>query len=150
MTDIVSVKKRSEMMSGIRAANTKPELAVRSILHKMGLRFRLHDKKLPGKPDLVFPKYQAVIMIHGCFWHGHDCHLFKMPSSNTFFWQTKISTNKQRDKSNVASLNAMGWRVLIVWECALKGKKRIPVTEFAQYSYQWVVSGGADIEIRCL
>lgn len=150
MADIVSGKKRSEMMSGIRGSNTRPELIVRSILHKKGLRFRLHDKRLPGKPDLVFPKYHAVVMIHGCFWHGHNCHLFKLPSSNTPFWQEKISGNKTRDERDTKALNGLGWRVLIVWECATKGKKKIPVEELAEICFVWITGGKDNLEILCL
>ncbi|SOC89897.1 T/G mismatch-specific endonuclease [Ensifer adhaerens] len=112
------------MMSGIRGTNTRPELQVRKALHAAGFRYRLHERKLPGKPDLVLPKYRAVIFVHGCFWHGHGCHLFRMPSSNSVFWQEKIAGNVARDKVAVDRLRESGWRVATVWECALKGKTR--------------------------
>ena len=93
MADVVDRKTRSRMMSGIRGKNTRPELLIRKGLHARGFRFRLHDKRLPGKPDLVLPKYSAVIFVHGCFWHGHDCHLFKWPQSRREFWRKKITRN---------------------------------------------------------
>jgi DNA mismatch endonuclease, patch repair protein len=125
MADIVSKKKRSEMMSGIQGKDTKPEFKIRSALHKLGFRYKLYDKTLLGKPDLVFPKYNAVILIHGCFWHLHDCHLFKWPSTRPEFWRKKITENKERDKKNVLVLKEDGWRIMIIWECAVKGKYKL-------------------------
>ncbi|AMO67334.1 MULTISPECIES: very short patch repair endonuclease [Spongiibacteraceae] len=122
MTDVVSPKKRSEMMSGIRGKNTKPELIVRQELHRRGFRYRLHHKGLPGKPDLVFPKYKTVIFVNGCFWHGHNCKLFKWPKSNPQFWKEKISGNQVRDEKQRKALEEGGWQVITVWECSLKGK----------------------------
>jgi DNA mismatch endonuclease (patch repair protein) len=124
LTDIVSPEARSRMMSGIRSTDTKPELLIRRGLHAVGFRFRLHDSRLPGKPDLVLPRYQAAVFVHGCFWHGHDCHLFKWPSSNARFWFDKIQQNRENDARAISSLIDQGWRVLVVWECALKGKRR--------------------------
>ena len=103
-------------MSGIRGKDTKPEITIRKALFRQGFRYRLYDKKLPGKPDLVLPKYGAVIFVHGCFWHQHDCHLFKMPSTRQEFWYTKKVLER---------LHGEGWRTLIVWECALKGKNKL-------------------------
>ncbi len=123
MTDVVSPEKRSRMMSGIRGANTKPEIQVRQALYKRGFRYRLHKKDLPGKPDMVLGRYKTVIFVHGCFWHAHECKLFKWPKSNTDFWREKITGNKQRDKRNIERLLDEGWRVIVVWECALRGKK---------------------------
>lgn len=110
------------MMSGIKSRNTKPEIHVRKALFRRGFRFRLHDKKLPGKPDIVLPKYHAVILIHGCFWHGHDCRYFKIPKTRTEFWMDKIRSNKNRDQRDVEKLIALGWRVGIIWECVLRTK----------------------------
>lgn len=108
-------------MSGIKGRNTKPELLVRSYLHKRGLRFRLHDKTLPGKPDLVFRKRRAVVEVRGCFWHQHpDCRLAYMPSSNSAFWMEKLQRNVERDRRNELALKAGGWRVFVVWECQTK------------------------------
>lgn len=123
MTDVVDSKTRSRMMAGIKGKNTRPEILVRSALHRRGFRFKLHDKTLLGKPDLVLPKYKAVINIHGCFWHGHDCKFFKVPSTRTDFWLAKINGNKSRDGLQKEALLEQGWRVLTVWECALRGKK---------------------------
>ena len=114
------------MMSGIRGRNTRPELVIRSGLHRMGFRYRLHGPKLPGKPDLVFPGLKAVILVQGCFWHGHDCHLFRWPSSRPEFWREKIAGNIARDARSREQLGRLGWRVAEVWECQLKGRERQP------------------------
>jgi DNA mismatch endonuclease (patch repair protein) len=127
MADIVTTEKRSSMMSGIRASNTLPELKVRRTLHRLGYRFRLHRKTLPGKPDIVLPRYRTVIFVHGCFWHGHtDCDLFRLPLSRTAFWENKIGANRIRDNRNIEAIQNLGWRVIIIWECALKGKNALP------------------------
>jgi DNA mismatch endonuclease (patch repair protein) len=120
LVDVVDVATRSRMMSGIKGKNTSPEIFVRKILHAQGYRFRLHVAILPGKPDLVMPKYNVAIFIHGCFWHGHDCRYFKLPATRREFWVNKISKNKHRDQSQQEVLLASGWRVLIVWECAVR------------------------------
>lgn len=121
MVDVVDSATRSRMMAGIQGKNTKPELLVRKYLHGYGLRYRLHAKELPGKPDLIFPKYKVAIFVHGCFWHGHNCRLFKLPATRTEFWKNKITANKERDIRVRRQLVASGWRVAVVWECALKG-----------------------------
>lgn len=113
VTDIVDRLTRSRMMSGIKGKDTKPELIVRRELHKRGYRYKLHDNTLPGKPDVVFPKYKAIIEVHGCFWHKHDCHIFKWPKSKQEFWKAKILGNVARDQKNIAKLNTKGWRVLV-------------------------------------
>jgi len=124
MTDNVSTAKRSELMAGIKGKNTKPELIVRRLLHSRGYRFRLHGKNIPGKPDLVLKKYSTVIFVHGCFWHGHnDCKLFRIPKSRTEFWFNKIKNNIDRDCRQVAKLKEDGWKVLVIWECAIRNKK---------------------------
>lgn len=115
--DVVDKATRSRMMSGIRGKDTKPELLVRSHLHRKGLRYRLHAK-LPGKPDLVFPKYRTAVFVHGCFWHRHEnCHYTTTPKSNADFWQTKFVANVKRDALVQEKLTALGWRVLVVWGC---------------------------------
>jgi len=120
VTDTVTKARRSEIMAAVRGKDTKPERKVRSFLHSNGLRYRLHAKDLPGKPDLVFPKYRTVVFINGCFWHGHaDCQLARMPKSNVKFWNDKIQANKDRDKMNNKRLRALDWRVITVWECKL-------------------------------
>lgn len=115
--DIVSATKRSQMMSGIRGKNTKPELVVRSLAHRLGLRFRLHGKELPGRPDLVFPKHRTAVFVHGCFWHRHDCGLAAVPKTRTEFWLAKFAANVERDRVSKAELKSQGWRVLEIWEC---------------------------------
>lgn len=110
-------------MSGIRGKNTRPEIIVRQALHKAGFRFRLHRKDLPGKPDLVLPKYEAAIFVHGCFWHGHDCRYFKIPKTRTDFWMAKIASNSSRDQRDIEALHKLGWRVMVVWECDIRDKK---------------------------
>lgn len=125
MVDVVSKKKRSQMMSGIKGKNTKPELVVRQILHSRGYRYRLHKKELPGRPDLALRKYNCVVLANGCFWHGHDCHLFRWPTTREEFWREKIQKNRIRDSVQIEALLALGWRVVLVWECAIKGKERL-------------------------
>lgn len=127
MVDIVDSSIRSRMMAGIKGRNTKPELLIRSLLHKKGFRFRLHVKNLPGKPDIVLPKYKSVIFVHGCFWHGHqDCHLFRLPATRTKFWQEKIHRNQKNDARAVELLLASNWKVCIVWECSIRGSRKDP------------------------
>jgi DNA mismatch endonuclease, patch repair protein len=129
MTDIVDSKTRSRMMSGIKGKNTKPEILIRSLLHRNGFRFRIHEKNLPGKPDIVLKRYQAVIFVHGCFWHRHLCHLFKWPKTRPDFWRDKINKNVINDQKNIQALTSLGWRICIVWECSIKGiHKNIQVT----------------------
>lgn len=129
MTDIVSRETRSRMMSGIRGKNTKPEKIVRTGLHRKGFRFRLHIQSLPGKPDIVLKRHNAVIFVHGCFWHKHDCHYFKWPKTRSSFWKKKILKNVSNDMSNITRLLLDGWRVSIVWECSLRGKEPEPVID---------------------
>lgn len=124
MADVVDVATRSRMMSGIRGKNTKPEMLVRSGMHRRGFRFRLHEKNLPGKPDLIFPRYKATVFVHGCFWHGHTCPFFRWPASRPEFWRTKIGRNQINDSQHRQRLLAAGWRVCIVWECALRKPER--------------------------
>ena len=124
MVDIVDAAPRSRMMSGIRGRNTKPEILIRSLLHRRGFRFRLDARDLAGRPDIVLPRYRAVIFVHGCFWHGHDCHLFKWPQTRPEFWRDKIGRNRANDAKAQAALLEAGWRVATVWECALRGANR--------------------------
>lgn len=147
MADVVSPEKRSQMMAGIRAKDTKPELLLRSGLHKLGFRFRLHRKDLPGRPDLVLPRYNAVVFIHGCFWHGHGCHLFKWPQNRRDFWQKKIQGNQSRDVITIDRLRRAGWRVLIIWECSLRGSRRLDQKGVLQQAAGWIRSTDASCEI---
>jgi len=120
LTDVVDKKTRSRMMSGIRGKNTKPEIAVRRHLHARGFRFRLHRRDLPGKPDIVLPKYRTAVFVHGCYWHRHEgCKYATTPSSNPEFWQRKFRENVERDQRNRAQLADAGWNVLVIWECQI-------------------------------
>lgn len=135
------------MMAGIKGKDTKPERLIRSALHCRGFRFRLHRNDLPRKPDLVFPKWEAVIFVHGCFWHGHDCHLFRWPKTRTEFWKDKIGSNIQRDSRQIDQLHECGWRVGIVWECALKGRYRQPVERIAEICTLWLESEETKMQV---
>lgn len=136
MADIVDRKTRSRMMSGIRGTNTKPELLLRKALHSRGLRYRLHCKKLPGTPDLVFAKHNAVLFMHGCFWHRHDgCKYATTPKTRPEFWTKKFERNVERDRIAEASLKKLGWRIATVWECALKSS---PASQIAEFVHAWL------------
>ena len=118
MTDRYSRQKRGAIMARVRAANTRPELAVRQLVHRLGYRFRLHRRDLPGTPDLVLPKYRAVVFVHGCFWHQHDCPRGRrQPASNQAYWTPKLARNVARDATAQRALHQLGWRVLTIWEC---------------------------------
>lgn len=140
MTDTVDPMKRSQMMAGIRGRHTKPELVVRRMLHASGFRYRLHRRDLPGTPDLVLPKYRAAIFVHGCFWHVHEgCRFSTMPASNSEFWRKKLATNRERDRRQLDALKSLGWRVLVVWECATRSTE---LCEKLQYEMiQWLIGG---------
>ena len=126
MVDVLTPEQRRLNMSRIRGKDTQPELLLRRGLHALGCRFRLHRQDLPGRPDLVFPPRRAVIFVHGCFWHGHGCPLCKMPATRPEFWRAKIGGNRHRDEAAADRLQTMGWRVLVVWECAFRGRARLP------------------------
>lgn len=131
MADIVSTAKRSSMMRGIRSKDTSPEITVRQILHRMGFRFRLHRKDLPGRPDITLPKFKTVIFVNGCFWHGHkNCPLFRLPKTRQEFWSNKILGNRQRDLAKNLELKRSGWRLVTIWECSLKGRSAIDTSCF--------------------
>ena len=123
MSDIFSKSKRSDIMSKISGKETKPEILVRKHLFSKGYRFRKNVKDLPGKPDIVLPKYKTVIFIHGCFWHGHTCKRGVLPETNQEFWKEKIEKNIARDNRNVAELKARGWNVIVIWQCEIKNHK---------------------------
>jgi DNA mismatch endonuclease (patch repair protein) len=135
------------MMSTIRGKNTRPEMVVRQGLHARGLRYRVHVRGLPGTPDLVFPGRRAVLFVHGCFWHGHDCHLFRMPSTRPEFWAAKIARNREVDARSIAALRTEGWRVGIVWECALKGKTKLAPDEAIDRCEAWLRGSGPTLEV---
>jgi DNA mismatch endonuclease (patch repair protein) len=139
--DIVDAATRSRLMAAIKAKDTKPEMLIRRALHARGLRYRLHDPALPGKPDLVFPRYRAVIFINGCFWHGHDCHYFKLPSTRTEFWTEKINNTRLRDFRQVQLLKSQGWRVMVIWECAIRDREEF--TRLTEKVQDWILSNQA-------
>lgn len=145
MTDKFSVETRSRIMSLIKGKDTKPEILVRKALHSFGFRYRVHSRKLPGQPDIVLPKYKAVVMVNGCFWHGHDCHIYRPPQSQSGFWLNKINKNKTRDQKNESLLHEAGWRIAIVWECALSGKTRLNFESFIDELSYWIRSDKKDI-----
>ncbi|SIO22934.1 very short patch repair endonuclease [Paraburkholderia phenazinium] len=147
MVDIVDAATRSRMMSGIRGRNTKPELLIRSLLHRRGFRFRLDARDLPGRPDIVLPRFGAVIFVHGCFWHGHDCPLFKWPQTRPDFWREKIGRNRANDERSRAALLAAGWRVGVVWECALRGANR-DLDGVLQRLVDWLHSDVSELDER--
>lgn len=148
MPDVVDAATRSRMMAGIRGRNTRPEIILRQGLHARGFRYRLHARDLAGTPDLVFPARRAVLFAHGCFWHGHDCHLFRMPSTRPEFWTAKIDRNRFVDERSLTALDSAGWRAGIVWECALKGKTRLPVDEVMDRCEAWLRGSEQALELR--
>jgi DNA mismatch endonuclease (patch repair protein) len=123
--DTLTPEERSERMSRIRSKNSKPEMAIRRLVHGMGYRYRLHARDLPGTPDLVFRSRKKVIFVHGCFWHGHECKLGRMPKSRIEFWSNKIASNRARDTKVLEQLREMGWSCLVIWECQLGGMEKI-------------------------
>lgn len=136
------------MMAGIKSKDTNLEMVLRRGLHRAGYRYRLHARDLPGSPDLVFPRHKAVIQANGCFWHGHDCELFKVPATNTAKWVTKIDRNRLRDQETTNALRSMGWRLLTVWECAVKGRPRDETDRLIERVCRWIDSGSALADFR--
>lgn len=147
MADVHDKETRSRNMSAVRSKNTRPEIVVRKILHKAGFRFRLHPKQVLGKPDIVLARHRAVILVNGCFWHGHDCTLFKVPTSRSDFWINKICSNRKRDLATLTGLNDAGWRTGVVWECALRGRHRIDARELESKLANWLRSDRQFIKI---
>ena len=148
MADTVDAATRSRMMAGIRGKDTAPEMLVRRGLHAVGLRFRLHATGLPGKPDLTLKRFHAAIFVNGCFWHHHDCHLFKIPATRTEFWKQKIEQNVVRDSLAQQQLQEMGWRVLIIWECALKGRSRLAPDQVIERTRTWLTGSESTGQVR--
>ena len=135
-------------MSGIRGKDTKMELVIRKSLHARGYRYRLHDRRLPGAPDIVFPSRKAVIFVHGCFWHGHDCHLFKWPTTRAVWWRAKIEGNRTRDKIVREQFANLKWRQMRLWECALKGTSRLEPELLLESVVEWLEGNDPDKEIK--
>ena len=147
MPDKLSPQQRSFAMSRVGHKNTKPEMIVRRGLHLYCLRYRLENKKLPGTPDIVLPRYHVVIFVHGCFWHCHGCRKNTVPATNSEFWATKFERNAARDRNVIASLNELGWRVLVIWECAVVGRTRVPLCLLLDKVCQFVFSESTNGEI---
>lgn len=135
-------------MSRIRSRDTAPEMLIRRGLHAKGLRFRLHDRRLPGTPDLVFSARGAAVFVHGCFWHGHNCPLGVRPRTNAGFWSEKIERNRSRDADAIARLSVLGWRVATVWECALRGRTRQPIDTVLDALVSFLAEDAKAIELR--
>lgn len=138
--DTVDKATRSKIMSKVGQRNTGPEMKLRRSLHKIGLRYRLHDKSLPGSPDIVFPQFRAVLFVHGCFWHRHGCKATTTPGTNMDFWRKKFDDNMARDRRDIEVLQNEGWRVAVVWECALKSK-HADSDEVARLVSEWLKAG---------
>ncbi len=150
MTDVHDKATRSRNMAAICGKNTKPEVLLRKELFARGYCYRLNDKKLPGKPDLVLKQYKAVIFVHGCFWHLHGCPLFKWPSTRAEWWKEKLEGNLARDQRQLRALQEQGWRTLVVWECVFKGKHRLPLNEVLDQIESWLNSESDSREIEGL
>ena len=151
MADVFTPEKRSEVMSRIRGRDTRQERLVRSMLHRLGYRFTVAGPKnrlLPGRPDIVLPKFRTVVFVHGCFWHGHDCPLFRLPATRTEFWREKIASTQARDARNVALLRTAGWRVGTVWECALRGRSSPQIASVIGKLDLWLTGSRPHIEVR--
>ena len=148
MADIVDKATRSKMMATIRGKNTRIEIEIRKRLWAKGLRYRLHFASLPGKPDIVLPKFHAVIFINGCFWHGHNCPLFRLPKTRPDFWEKKITSNKENDKKSLEALGRQSWKSLTVWECAIRGKSDAILVQVIDEVIQWLLMSNKDTEIR--
>lgn len=125
MSERIGPEQRSRNMAAVKNKNTVPELTVRKTLHRLGYRFRLHRRDLPGNPDIVLPRHRAVVFVHGCFWHGHNCRRGARPATRIEFWNAKLDRNLERDKENVKLLKALGWRVLVIWECESKDRGQL-------------------------
>ena len=147
MTDKLMPADRSRNMAAIKGKDTKPEMSIRRGLHARGFRFRLHGAKLPGKPDMVFPRYNAVIFVNGCFWHGHACGAARIPLSRVDYWGPKIRRTKDRDLAAVAAIDAMGWRSLTIWECCLRGKGAPGLEWAVESAARWLAEGTVSTEI---
>lgn len=148
MADIVDAATRSRMMAGIRRRDTRIELAVRRALHARGFRYRLDVRTLPGRPDIVLRRWNAVILIHGCFWHSHDCGLCRIPATRPDFWREKLDRNARRDQQNLVSLQSGGWRIATVWECALRGKGDSAPDFVAGQLAGWLATSSPLLELR--
>ena len=146
--DVVTPEVRSRMMAGIRTRDTKPEVLFRKGLHHRGFRYNLRSRAVPGKPDLVLPKYRLAVFTHGCFWHRHDCTLFKLPQTRRDFWRAKLDRNHERDLEVAEQLRAAEWRQLTVWECAFRGPHQLGLEATLNIAADWILSAAPRVEIR--
>jgi len=147
MADVHSSEIRSKNMRAIRTRDTAIETRLAELLTELGLSYRVQDKMLPGRPDFILEQYKAIIFVHGCFWHKHHCHLFKVPATRTAFWLGKIESNVARDKRYIAELTAAGWKILLVWECALRGKTRLEEEALSSRLEEWICASTGNAEI---
>jgi DNA mismatch endonuclease, patch repair protein len=148
VSDVHDQQTRSRNMAAVRSRDTKPEMMIRKALHASGLRYRLNVRDLPGKPDIVLPRHRAVVFVHGCFWHRHECDLFRWPESRTEFWRDKLNANAARDMAAAEALERAGWRQAVIWECALKGRKKRDFQDTMQRLIAWIRSGEQAITIE--
>lgn len=146
--DVFNVEKRSAVMAGIKSKNTKPEILIRKILYKNGLRFSLHKHELPGNPDIFLKKHKTLIFVNGCFWHKHDCHMFTVPKSRKTFWMKKLERNFDNDIKNIKQALKEGWRIIIIWECAIKGKNKLSEDKIELKLMKFIMGNGKKITIR--
>ena len=147
MADIVDSAVRSRMMSAVKSKGTRPEVTVRKALHSAGFRYRLHRRDLAGTPDISLPKHKAVIFVNGCFWHGHECSLFQWPATRADFWARKINGNRKRDSESRLKLLESGWRRLVIWECALRGRNKLELGVLMKDVMEWINSSCGELEI---
>ena len=147
MADVVDPATRSRMMAGIRGKDTTPEILVRRGLFELGFRYRLHDKRLPGKPDIVLPRYRAAVFVHGCFWHYHGCALSKLPATRRRWWKAKLERNRRKDLESVEALLEAGWRVLTIWECSFRRRRAEVGVPVIARTARWIRAGKATLEL---
>lgn len=145
MADVLTQGQRRLNMSRIKSTNTKPEMLIRRGLHARGLRYRLHDGTLPGRPDLVFRQTKTAVFVHGCFWHAHDCALSTLPATRPDFWRNKLAANALRDRIAIEALRASGWRVLVIWECAVRGSERRTANEVIDAAASFILFGSEPV-----
>ena len=147
MADTVAPDVRSRMMSAVRSKDTRPEMTVRRFLHAAGFRYRLHRRDLPGTPDMTLPRFGAIVFVHGCFWHGHGCPMFNWPATRRDFWERKIRGNAKRDADARGMLIGSGWRVLVIWECALRGPRKMDFDDLMNQVMEWIRSDRGEVEM---
>lgn len=148
MADNVDGPTRSRMMAAVRSEDTGLEVTIRKALHGRGFRYRTNVRNLPGRPDIVLPKHRAAIFVHGCFWHGHDCELFRLPATRREFWRKKLERNRERDAEARQALSEIGWRCLTVWECTVRGSGKRDLSVVVDEVARWITTGGTPYELR--